>query len=136
LFQFLVWEDPAIVRQAAQWRKNEMMMIMSLTHPDKTQVSDLALNAGAILRRRCILRLVANKPFSTNYRIPSAGGYVVINGEQIVKIMVTRAATNPFLAGEAWMVTFFLSDGSTHEIAPSLWTKNFVQDVFGDAPGL
>jgi hypothetical protein len=56
----------------------------------------------------------------------------VINGEQITKIEAIKQldafglATTP----EAWTLTFYLLDGNKHEIRPSDWTKNFVNDVF------
>lgn len=72
---------------------------------------------------------VANKPFATNYRIPIPSGYVVLNGDQITKI---EAKKTPVTDG--WTVTFHLSDGSTQVIPPSTWTKEFVQEVFGEVP--
>jgi hypothetical protein len=72
---------------------------------------------------------VPSKPFSTNYRIPTATGYVVINGEQIVKIVASRDSV--FTLGEdSWKITFHLSDGSIYDLNPSGWTRNFVRDVF------
>ena len=72
------------------------------------------------------------KPFSTNYRIPIAQGYIVINGEQITKIEAVRQvdAFGMNMNPEAWTLTFYLSDGNKQEIRPSEWTKNFVNEVF------
>ena len=73
---------------------------------------------------------VAIKPFATNYRIPVRTGYVVLNGDQITKIEAIKVVDAFGGAQEAWKLIFHLSDGSTHEIHPSDWTKNFVRDVF------
>jgi hypothetical protein len=93
---------------------------------------DSKVRGSAALCRRGILRRVANKPFSTNYRIPTLQGYIVINGEQITKIDAIRQydALGLPVSPEAWTVIFYLSDGNKHEIRPSEWTSNFVQDVF------
>jgi hypothetical protein len=97
------------------------------------------LNSGKTLGSRSILSRVPSKPFATNYRIPTPDGYVVINGEQVVKIDAKKEFAHVGLSSLAdalnslqhgWRLTFYLSDGSTHIIAPSLWTKNFVNDVF------
>jgi len=73
---------------------------------------------------------VANKPFETNYRIPTQTGYVVLNGAQITKIEALRV-TNVFgLQQEDWKIVFHLSDGSKQEIGHSNWTRNFVHEVF------
>lgn len=91
-----------------------------------------AFGTSATLRRGGILIPVPTKPFSTNYRIPIAQGYIVINGEQITKIEAIRQQDvfNFGTGSEAWRLTFYLSDGNKHEIPPSEWTKNFVNDVF------
>ncbi len=73
---------------------------------------------------------VPTKPFSTNYRIPVRTGFVVINGDQVTKIEANKASNASAGEQEAWRLVFHLSDGSTHEILPSAWTRNFVRDVF------
>lgn len=72
---------------------------------------------------------VANNPFATNYRIPTPTGYVVLNGEQITKIEALKAA-DLGMAAQGWKIVFHLSDGSTQEVHHSLWTANFVKNVF------
>lgn len=74
--------------------------------------------------------LVSTKPFATNYRIPTPTGFVVLNGHQITKIVATKGMDLHTLEANAWTVTFHLSDGSTQEIRPNAWTKNFVREVF------
>lgn len=74
--------------------------------------------------------LVATKPFATNYRIPVRSGYVVINGDQVAKIEAIKILDTFGIPTGDWKIVFHLSDGSTQEIAPSGWTKNFVNEVF------
>jgi len=69
---------------------------------------------------------VPAKPFNSIYRIPTATGYVVINGEQITKIVATRLSA----PDDIWEVTFYLSDGTKQEIATPSWTRKFVHETF------
>lgn len=69
------------------------------------------------------------KPFNTVYRIPVPTGYVVINGEQVTKIVASRASV-PLVEPDQWKVTFHLSDGSIFDISPSAWTVTFVTQIF------
>jgi hypothetical protein len=75
---------------------------------------------------------VATKPFATNYRIPIAQGFVVLNGEQITRIEAIEQvnAIGLSLNPQSWTVVFYLTDGHKHEVRPSEWTRTFVQDVF------
>jgi hypothetical protein len=93
---------------------------------------DFLLRASTVPRQRGILSSVPTKPFATNYRIPIAQGFIVINGEQVTKIEAIRQidAFGLSLSPEAWTLTFYLSDGNKHEIRPSEWTANFVNEVF------
>ena len=73
---------------------------------------------------------VANKPFETNYRIPTQTGYIVLNGNQITKIEAIRVTDVIGRPQEDWKIIFHLSDGSTQEVGHSNWTRNFVHEVF------
>jgi hypothetical protein len=95
-----------------------------------------ALNASAVQRRRRILSRVGIKPFNTNYRIPIAHGYVVLNGDQVTRIEVIEQVDGFGLSlkPQSWTVIFYLADGHKHEIRPSEWTRKFVQEVFSANP--
>ena len=67
---------------------------------------------------RC-LRL-PNRPFNINYRIPQGNGFILINGDQITRIIVKQISINE------WEVTFHISDGTKEVVAPSDWTRDFV----------
>ena len=68
---------------------------------------------------------MASKPFNMQYypRTPD-GGFVLINGEHIVKIQAVKN-------GDNWDVTLHLSDGTTHTVTANSWTKTFVPEVLG-----
>ncbi len=93
-------------------------------------MTDLGFNASGVEGQRSILNGVPTKPFVTNYRIPTSGGFIVINGEQVTRIVAAKGSPSNFGDGYSWTLTFHLSDGSTQVIHPSSWTKNFVRDVF------
>ncbi|HZH29946.1 MAG TPA: hypothetical protein VEY11_04225 [Pyrinomonadaceae bacterium] len=52
---------------------------------------------------------MATKPFNYTYQINVNDGYVLINGEQIVKIDARRQA-------DSWKVVLHLSDGSNYTL--------------------
>lgn len=57
---------------------------------------------------------------------------VVINGEQIVKIVASKDLVFS-LGEESWKITFHLSEGSIYDLHPGRWTRNFVREVFQGA---
>jgi hypothetical protein len=69
---------------------------------------DLAVKASGVLRRRGILTRVATKPFSTNYRIPFAQGYMVLNGDQITKIEAIQQRDAFGMVQNTWSTYFLL----------------------------
>ena len=73
---------------------------------------------------------VATRPFATNYKIPIAQGFIVLNGDQITKIEAIQQRDALGSPEDKWTLIFFLSDGNQQQIAASDWTRNFVRDVF------
>jgi hypothetical protein len=71
--------------------------------------------------------LKSASPFATYYRQRVGDGFIVINGEQITRIETNRIEKED---EDGWEVVFHLADGHTHTIAPSSWTKKFVNTVF------
>jgi hypothetical protein len=71
---------------------------------------------------------VASKPFHINYRIATPEGFVVLNGDQITKIVVKRTTTG-------WHVDFHLSDGSVYATS-DVWGTKFVEETLGEANAL
>jgi hypothetical protein len=89
-------------------------------------ISDLW--GSAVLRHRSILSRVAIKPFNNNYTLETPDGTVVINGEQITKIIAKKV----FVYGEAdlkWSIIFYLSDGSYYTADPGDWTEDFAKNL-------
>jgi len=69
---------------------------------------------------------LATKPFNSQYYVSTPnGGFVLINGEQIVKIETVKKDDN-------WDVIFYLSGGITHSVSANEWTKKFVPELFED----
>lgn len=65
---------------------------------------------------------LATKPFNSEYYARTPNGFVLINGEQIVKI---ETAKN----GDNWDVVFYLSGGTSHTVSANAWTKKFVPEL-------
>jgi len=67
-----------------------------------------------------------NSPFNTAYKINTPDGIVIINGDQLTKIIVAPRAEG------GWKVTFYLADGSLYWVESNEWTEAFVQNTLGD----
>ena len=70
---------------------------------------------------------MANKPFNISYEIAETDGFVMINGEQVTRIVAKRLGDK-----DEWEITFHLSDGTTYTTTPNanLWAKKFVEETF------
>lgn len=66
-----------------------------------------------------------SKPFNAVYKINTPDGIVIINGDQLTKIIVTRTETGR-------KVTLYLADGSMYWVDSNEWTEAFVQNTLGD----
>lgn len=68
---------------------------------------------------------MASKPFNISYEIAETDGFIVINGEQVTKIVAKQRQ-------DKWYVTFHLSDGGTYTTGENAvaWAKNFVGNTF------
>ena len=69
---------------------------------------------------------LATKPFTTNYRVRTPQGFMVLNGEQIVRIEARRVPDKD----DAWEVVFYLTDGFSYSVFASDWTRKFVNETF------
>ena len=69
---------------------------------------------------------VKTKPFSKTYRLPTAQGYTIFNGDQITRIEGKRVPEQE----DSWEITFYLSDGYTLRLPANDWTRNFAHDLF------
>jgi hypothetical protein len=65
---------------------------------------------------------VAKKPFHINYKILTPDGFVVLNGDQIVKITAQK------MPKKGWKVIFHLADGTT-QVVTSEWATAFVKEI-------
>jgi hypothetical protein len=88
-------------------------------------------NSGAYLvTRGCQGKHVAvpDKPFNTSYRAYEGTEAILINGEQVTKIVARKKE------GE-WYVTFHLSDGTAFTPTDaSDWAQKFVSENFPNNP--
>ena len=62
------------------------------------------------------------KPFNIAYKVPTATGFMVLNGEQITRIVFERVE-------DSWQITFHLSDGEKVRAGSPEWTKAFAEDL-------
>ena len=67
---------------------------------------------------------MAKNPFNISYRIKKPDGFVLVNGDQIVKIEAKKTANE-------WQVVFHLSDGSSHKLNRA-WSTKFVKETIGE----
>ena len=67
---------------------------------------------------------MANKPFNKTYRLNTPDGFILVNGDQITKIVAKKIE-------DGWKVVFHLSDGSSHSL-DTRWSTKFVRETVGE----
>jgi hypothetical protein len=100
---------------------------MPLTHPTQWRMHQTTCTK---LRFGCIFgdpKRMADKPFNITYRAVDKGDLVLINGDQVTKIVAKKVESG-------WQITFHLSDGTEFTPARATeWAEKFVADNFPDS---